>query len=215
MPALGHHGRHLILLRRREIREIGMPLCEQHPGVTSFREISDFMNIAAGVNRFDVAQLRRFVPDGNRRPVIVRDVRELLARPVNQEVETEALVRVTDDRRLGPSVGAHRRNRHDPVLVENGDCRLFHRSLSAFSRIYGDRRGSPARTYAITDQMSFFDRVRFHAGMPDSNARPPSAMVQYMYGSDRFLGVCANHSRSAGAGTCAKASGPVPWPVHP
>ena len=67
----------------------------------------------------------------------------------------------------------------------------------------------------MTDHISRGESVFLNEGMADPNCFPPSAMVQYMYGPDRLLGMLASHSRSAGGGESCRPAAPVPNPLGP
>ena len=126
MLALCLHCGDLVPAGRRQVGEVGMPLGEQLPGASSFGEVGHFLGEAAGVNRLDLALRARLVADRDGDPVVLADVLEFLAGSIDQEVEPEAVVRITDDRGLRPAVRTDRSERHDPVRVEDGDCWLFH-----------------------------------------------------------------------------------------
>jgi hypothetical protein len=68
---------------------------------------------------------------------------------------------------------------------------------------------------AITEQISFFDKVFLNAGIAVPNWAPPSAIVQYMNGSHPTMGISASHARLAGGGESVLPIGPSPAPVSP
>src|SRR6476469_9995959 len=120
-----------------------MTLRKEHPGAALLFDILHFPRRASGIDRFDVAQLGGLMADRNRDPVVVRDILKLLARPVDQEIEPPTLVRITHDRRLGPTVRPYRRYVHDPVFVQDPKRRLLHLTLAPRAGLA--RLGKPAR----------------------------------------------------------------------
>src|SRR6185437_14898124 len=112
MAALGDHGCDLIFLRRCKVGEIWVPFREQLPRATSLFRVRHLPRLAPCVDCLDFAQRSWLMPDRYGDPVVIRDIRELLARAIDQEIKQPAFVRIADDGRLGPAVRPYGRNAH-------------------------------------------------------------------------------------------------------
>ena len=92
MSASGDHRRYLGALRWREVGEIGMSLREQVPGMAPFRQFVEFECLAARINGFYVADVRRLASYSDRNAIIAQDVREFLTVAVDQKIERPTFV---------------------------------------------------------------------------------------------------------------------------
>src|SRR6476661_5280109 len=104
MPAPRDHRRHVGGSGRCEIGKIGVPLCKEVPSMALLTWIGNLGNLAASINGLDRADFWRLAPDGDCDPIVAGDVRELLAVAVDQEIERPTFVRISDDRRLRPTI---------------------------------------------------------------------------------------------------------------
>ena len=61
---------------------------------------------------------RRVLTDRQGHPIVSRKIGRLLTIAATKKIKREIFTRITDGRRLRPSVRPQRGNRHDPVLVQ-------------------------------------------------------------------------------------------------
>ena len=98
---------------------------QQPPRLLPLFFVGNLVRVRTGIDRLELAHLRRLFSDCDRDMVVLRDVRELLPLAEDHEGDVPAAVDITDHRRLRPAVGPHGRDCHDPVLVEDRNRRMF------------------------------------------------------------------------------------------
>src|ERR1700760_2579254 len=94
-----------------------------------FSRINHLGGVRRRVNCGQLVEFFRLSADSEGYPLVPSDVRKLLARTEDEEVECQAVVDVTDDRRLRPSVGPQCGDGHGPMSAENLDLALLHGDL--------------------------------------------------------------------------------------
>ena len=109
-----------------------MALDKPPPRIIALLGIDHFRCGRAGEDGRGLTHLPRRPAYRDRDPVIMTDIREFLARSKNQEIERQAVVDVTHDRRLRPAIGTQGRNGHGPMSVENWAGVVFHGMAPAF-----------------------------------------------------------------------------------
>src|SRR4051794_22484133 len=105
-----------------------MPLKEHIKGSLALLRVADFGCMGGDRQRLDRRRVMKVSPDNERNSVILLDVREFLALPRDNEVDENVFIGVADQRALRPAVRANRRDRHDPILIEDADGFVFHGS---------------------------------------------------------------------------------------
>jgi len=123
-----HHGR-LGSFGKVKIDEIGMPRLQQPPGMRSLVLILDLNCVSCCVNRCQLVQIFGLAAHREGDAHVTSNVRELLTRAKNEEVESQAFIGVPDDCRLRPSIRTERGYGHRPVAIEYLDCTFLHRTL--------------------------------------------------------------------------------------
>src|SRR6185312_3739559 len=115
------------------------------PCLGPFVRVRDLAGVAAGIDGLEVAELSGLRGNSDRNAIVLLDIRELLARSVDQEDNFEALVRIAHDCRLRPSVGTNRRDRHDATGIEDLDGNVLHSNLQRMtSADWAQEQGSNA-----------------------------------------------------------------------
>jgi hypothetical protein len=82
--------------------------------------------VRSGKNGFDLEDTLGLAGYRDRDAIIMLDVDELLARPEYEELDCQALIGITHDRGLRPSVGTQGGKRHDLVRIQHSNCVLLH-----------------------------------------------------------------------------------------
>ena len=96
-----------------------MPLPQQRPGPLALYGIVDLGSIGTCIDGLKFADRSGLMRDGDGDAAVPFYVGKLLALAKHDKVQKEADVGVADERILRPAIGPVRRNRHDPVRVED------------------------------------------------------------------------------------------------